>query len=919
MKINKLFVILLSAVAAVFIALIVCASTLLPFYQITIDKFFLGQGADSDNYDDSNAKIVAQELAEDGIVLLKNETKEGGGNEKTLPLIGTESDPVKISLFGVGGGNMELGGLGSAGGDASNAAQFDAALQRENISVCPELFEFYESKGETGNTGTFDDIGKDINSKEVSIESMSDDVKEAAKAYSDTAVYVISRVGAEGSKFTTENLSLSEFEEKTLDYIVENYETVILVMNTANAMEFGFIEGRGTSRKTNESFAKYEGKIDAALWVGLPGYMGREAVSRVLSGSVNPSGRLPDTYAYDVNSSPSVTAKSNAEGLYYGYKWYETAAYEGAIDYDDYDGSAGQLPYHGTGTSVSETRAQGVLYPFGYGISYTTFSKEIVSEGTDMGGTFTEANADEDITIKVRVTNTGDVAGKEVVQAYLTPQYNEGGIEKAYINLIDFAKTDVLEPDESEVVEIKFALSDMKSFDDKNANKDGHAGYELESGDYYIRILDNSHEWTSVELDDAKSLKYTVAETIYYDTDDKTGVVVEPLFEDYYDNGVTYLSRKDGFANASAVTSTDSSKTKKYVRDDYTDETNDYTAGVDYDVELDEAIMFDEMVGVSFADKKWDTFISQLTKVEMAELITQACFETRAIERLGVPKTLLFDGPAAIKDTYSGDCAMLYPSEVLLAATFSKESLSKFGESAGDDAVQWGVTGWYAPGLDLHLNPFVTRNFEFFSEDAVLSGKLAAAQIEAAQAKGVVIFAKHLLNGIGSAVNEQVLREYYIKPFEFAIKDGGAKGVMTTNNIAGVWIGECPEILTTMLRGEWGMQGVVTSDAVGTPDAMRVREGIRAGNDMFLGTDASRRITLISDEDNIGAMQECCKRILYTLSTSSIALSAEIVDVGWSPSMLILGIVDGVSAIIVLLCGFLIARHIIKTKRIAEN
>ncbi len=895
-KLNKFKITLLSALSAVFLALIICASTLFPFFQVTIDKFFVGQGANMDSYDNTKAREVCEDLESEAVVLLKNENG-------TLPLKASKNSPAKVALFGVGSAHMKYAGSGSGGGNATGADTLKYAFEQQNVIVHEGLWNFYDSKGSTGSTGGFEDIGIEIGSSEVSIQKLSDSVKSSAVEYSDTGIYVLSRVGAEEAALSNKILTLTSHEERTLDFIVENFENVIVLINCSNTMELGFLDGVGVSRNTGESFSKYAGKIDAALWVGIPGYTGTNGIARVMTGDVTPSGRLPDTYAYDVDSAPSVSAVGNAEGIYIGYKWYETAAYEGVIDYADYTRD-NAVPY--TDTKI----ATGVQYPFGYGISYTTFKKEIVSSTAKDGAAFENDNGDT-IKMKVKVTNTGSVAGKEVVQLYYTAPYTSGGIEKAHVNLLDFAKTDVIQPGRSQDVELSFKLSDMKSFDYDDANNNGFKGYELEKGEYLVRVLNNAHDWVNVDEDSSLTLNYNLAQTVRYEKDPETGVAVSVRFDDYA-NAREYISREKSFANLSADIKANDADLS-YKPKDFSNEVNNYERYVDYQVEREDIITYDEVIGHDYDDEIWMEFIAQFSKTEMATLIAMGNFQTSEIEAYGVPKTLQFDGPAAIKDTYKSDVGcLLYPSEVTLAAMWSKEKQYEFGASAGDDAKQCGVTGWYAPGINLHCNAYGERNFEYFSEDPVLSGKLAAAQSEGTKSVGLLVVAKHLIDGMKSTVNEQSLRGIYARPFEIAIKEGYVKGLMTSSSLLGTWIGSVSEFLTDIIRGEWGFVGMITSDAAS--GFMNVQYGLRAGNDIWLATDNARYTTLVRDEKNIGAMQQACKNILYTISLSEIMLETNDFVETVSPSMIFMVVFDVIGAIGLCLCVFLIVKEIIRYK-----
>ena len=907
---RKILTAVLAAVAALFLALLICASIMLPYWQITIDKFFLGQGIDLSNYNSEPSKQYAVTIEEEGQVLLKN--------DGVLPLAATADGHAKVSAFGIRAGNMKFTGSGSGGGDVTDAVQLDDALAMSNIDVYQPLFDYYQSLDTTGNEGAFGDIGKDPNSSEVHPSAIDSELLDGAKEYSDTAIYVIGRVGAEEGTLDAADLCLSANEEATLDYVTSNFDKVIVILNVSNTYESGFIEGRGISRNSGQNFSKYAGKIDAALWVGCPGLTGSVAIGRVLSGQVNPSGRLVDTYAYDNLSAPAahnyesvffsdsrtLSYSSYVEGIYSGYKWYETAAYEGAIDYDDYSG-ASTLPF------ADGVLSQGVLYPFGYGLSYTTFDWKLDS-ATESDGV---------ITMRVTVTNTGKIAGRDVVQAYYTPPYT-GGIEKAYVNLIDFAKTDVIEPGKSGEVTLSFPVEDMKAYDYSDANGNGFEGYELESGDYYIRLLCNAHGWTETGTDSALCYTYHVGTTVRYENDSATGNKVENRFGDQA-GGIEYLSRKNSFANL-AVAKPDATRattdfTDEDGRTDYVtrtqaeytvpeDDPSDFVQYEDYEVTFEDPITLDEMMNVEAGDEKWDTFVSQLSKSELATIIAKANFETVAVERLGIPYCLLSDGPSGIKSTYDGESCVCFPSAIVLASTWSKDVAEGYGEAVALDAAAVGVSTWYAPSVNLHRTPFESRAFEYYSECSMLTARMASKVVYGAQESGLNCAVKHLVlygNGTFQWCNEQALREYYLLPFEKCVKDGGALSMMSTSNLFGVFCGRSSELMTDVLRGEWGFNGFVTTDAAGP--GMLITPSIRAGNDLWLASDTSFYKTLIRDK-NVGVMQEAVKHYLYAVSRSEIAMSAYVSAADWSPAIVIMIVADVVSVAVIAVCVFLIIR-----------
>lgn len=921
-KASKRALALLTSGIAICLAAIIAASVLLPRYQIAVDAHFLGDGIDVSNYDPTSAALTAQEVQSEGIVLVKN---KGG-----LPLA-----PQPVTLWGIGSAHTAYTGYGSGGGDATDAIRLRAALEGEGFTVYEDLYAFYDSRGTTGNTGTFSSVGADTTSNEIDPDAISQAVKEGARQFSDVAIYVLSRVGAENGVMTQKDLALSEYEEKTLDYVTENFDHVIVLLNTANQFEFGFLDGTGVSRNSGESFSKYVGKIDGALWVGAPGEVGTYAIAKALTGEINPSGHFADTYAYSLESSPAAqnyfkrtfTDLTNVpfcnyiENIYVGYKWYETAAYEGAIDYSDAIGTPSLY--------TDGTIPMGVQYPFGYGLSYTTFDWELVDRGaTATSKAFTAEDARGSITVRVKVTNTGSTAGKDVVQCYFTPPYENGGIEKAYVNLVGFAKTPLIQPGKSATVDITFSLYDMASYDDKDRNGNGFAGYELEAGEYQIRLLENAHGWADPASADM-TRTYTVAEDILYPISLATGAEVTNQFPDL-DGGIEFLSRADHFTNAEVVRIIDRAST------DYTDHTGDttfvrrtnmlsdgapegevnkYEKYVDYEVDLgEEIIRLPDMVDVPYEDAKWDTFVSQLSKSEMAELIAYGGYSTIGIERLGIPATVMLDGPSAVKSTYaSGAGTLLQPSEVVLASTWNQELAYRQGVTFGSDAASTNVTGWYAPSVNIHRAPYNGRNYEYYSEDAALSGLMAVQVTSGAQACGINVTLKHLLLYCDASTpgwkwcTEQAVREIYLRPFQMGIERADARQLMTSNSFNGIWIGCSGELLNNVIRGEFGFKGLIVSDAA-TP-LFWVKKGIRAGNDLWLSFENSRRVTLVK-EKNVGAMQTACKNILYAVSRSPVAMGTKIEKPDWSPALVGMIVLDAFFGVLLILLSVLTIREI---------
>ena len=767
---------------------------------------------------------VAVEIEQEGIVLLKN-------NDNALPLAGK-----KVNVFGAASVVPLLGGAGSGAITTHDPVYFYEALAEAGIEYNTELEALYEK-----NCGT-NEIPKTNNTilnnllqlllaksslNEMSPDKLTDSVMQNAKAFSDSAIIVIGRTSAENSDLTPETLRLSDNERAMIEKVATTFSEVTVLFNIGNVMEMGFVD-------------EYE-SIKAAAIIWITGEFGMRAVGQMLTGEVNPSGRLADTVAYSIYDHPSTenfgTYKYDGgeyfveyqEGIYVGYRYFETFAKDK------------------------------VQYPFGYGLSYTTFEKEIVSYSTDNGK----------ISVDVKVANTGDVSGKDVVQIYYSAPYY-GTIEKSAICLGGYEKTKLLAPAESETVTVEFDINDMASYDrfDKQA-------WVLEKGDYQIILGENVRE----HID---SFTYSIDEDVVIKNDDATGAEIKNLFDDVY-SGFTVLSRKNAsetYPVARSLSKTDEIKNA----DKYPEATKEGTApklGVTYesgvitlqDVYEDEALM--------------DKFLDQLTLDEMVHLVTHSGYQTYGIERLGVPKTWDNDGPSCIKGTHGitySDCGTSYPCETAIACTWNKDLANKMGDSVGIEARSIGTDIWYAPGANIHRSPMGGRNFEYFSEDPVLSGTMAAEIINGAWGQGLVTTIKHFVMndqeshraGIFTWADEQAMREIYLKAFEIPIKESACYGVMSAYNRIGTdWCGASSELLNDLLRTEWGFDGFVVSDYsnnfVGNGYMSPVLAVYNGNDTMLTGVwflnmpshVAAVKMQYYADPVGFGtAMREACKNIL---------------------------------------------------------
>ncbi len=824
------------------------------------------------------ATKLVEEIVEEGVVLLKDE-------DKILPTT------KKLNVFGWGSTNPCYGGTGSGAlNDAYPTVDLIQGLNDAGIETNTELTQFYtDYKADHPEVGMWN---QDWTLPEPNVKNYSDDLLNSAKDFSDTAMVVISRVGGEGADLPTDMkavvdgtyfdsrmmtyddslnegndwdegdhfLQMTNREEEMLDLVCQNFDNVIVVYNGANPFELGFID-------------EHE-QIKGALWCAGTGQSGFEGFGRVVAGSVNPSGRLVDTFAYELDQAPTwnnagffaytnmdefkveatqfspetvPTFVNYVEGIYVGYKFYETAAAEGFIDYD---------------TTVQ--------YPFGYGLSYTSFTQKIVESSTE-GDT---------VTLKVEVTNTGDTAGKDVVEVYYNPPYTNGGIEKSAANLIAYDKTSLLEAGASETLELTFAKEDMASFD-----ADGAGAYVLEAGDYVVSINSDSHNVID-------SVTVTVGETINYSGDNKREsdqTAAETVF-DYAAGDVEYLSRADGFANYEAATAAPASfELSAEAKADFYNVSNyDAEAGAkDEDPDAvaptlgkDAGIKLADMRGVDFDDEKWDTFMDQLTIEEMNSLTSLGGYQTAAIDSVGKYRTNDCDGPASINNNFTGQGSVGFPAAVVIAATWNDDLANAFGDSIGTMADQMDTAGWYGPAMNIHRTAFAGRNFEYYSEDGVLSGNIAAAAIQGAQAHGVYAYMKHFaLNDqetnrtsmLCTWSNEQAIREIYLKPFEKAVKIGEAHAVMSAfNYIGNRWAGGSNALLTQILRNEWGFVGLVETDYFGVYGYMNADQAIRNGGDLML-VNYPTAANDMKYTESAGAQQElrrAAKNILYTVANS---------------------------------------------------
>ena len=863
---GKKFLIRGEAAIAMVLAVVVCVNMICFGPMATLIGLATGNGTLSDETNEEAAE-VAEEIMEDGIVLLKNES--------LLPL----NETKKLNIFGWESINPAYGGAGSGGiNDLYDIVSLNQGIENTGFSINQELVDFYNNYGADNPEMSIQKQSWTL--PEPPVDTYSDELIKSAKEYSDVAVVVLSRKAGEGHndipmdvrKAAYDNnsdeyddfpegehyLQLSQTERDMVDMVCSNFDNVIVVYNGANQFELGFAD-------------EYP-QIKSVVWCPGTGNVGFNALGKVFSGEVNPSGKTPDTFIYDMTTAPwwnnaekteytnladlavegmnAGTAQVYApaftnyvEGIYVGYKYYETAAQEGAIDYD-----------------------KTVQYPFGYGLSYTEFEQKM--------GELEEK--DGQISVDVEVTNTGDVAGKDVVEVYYEPPYTNGGIEKSSANLIEFAKTDLLQPGESQTVTVTFSIEDMASYDENHAK-----AYVLEKGDYAISINSDSHT-----VLDQKT--YTADKDVVYKGENKRAsddTAATNVFEDAKGD-VTYLSRADHFANYEEATAAPASAElgEPYVSEYHLNSNFDKTTYLnDEDVMpttgADNGLTLADMRDADYDDPRWEKLLDQLTVDEMANMIAMAGYQTAAMDSVGKVATLDFDGPAAINNNFTGVGSIGFPIEVVVASTWNKELAQAWGECMGKISQEMGAEGWYAPGMNTHRTAFGARNYEYFSEDGVLAGNMGAKAVEGARKYGVYSYIKHFALYEGNAKmvsvwsNEQAIREIYLKPFEISVKQGGANAVMVSWSFLGdKWTGESSNLMNTVLRDEWGFRGMALTDFFRNNGHgfMNADAALANGVDAMLSTFNGEENNVANPEHptSVLQMRNACKNVMYTVVSS---------------------------------------------------
>lgn len=866
----------------------------------------------------SKANELAKEVQSEAITMLKND-------DSNLPL-----SNKKVNVFGWGSTNPVYGGTGSGSmSDQYETVSMLDGMKQSGLKTNTELSKLYtDYRKDRPEVGMF---AQDWTLPEVPAKQYSDKLVSDAKDFSDEAVVVLTRVGGEGADLPTDMkakgityknnskdyddfqkgesfLQLSKTERDMIDLVTSNFKKVTLVYNGANTFQFDFLNDYP--------------QIQSVVWCPPAGQTGFSALGEVLAGETNPSGKTSDTFLKNLTKSVSynnfgkfeytnmadkaakykgftgddVTAipgfVNYSEGIYVGYKFYETASDEGLINYDDT-----------------------VAFPFGYGLSYTSFDQKLDSVKYKGGK----------VTVTATVTNTGDKAGKDVVEVYYNPPYTDGGIEKASKNLAGFEKTKELQPGESQKVTVKFDDDDMASYDYK-----GVKAYVLEKGDYDISIQSDSHH-----VIDHKAI--TVKDTVTYDSDSNTHNGDKTVATNQFDDvagDVTYLSRADHFANYKEATAaptnfkmSDKAKETFYNNSNYDPKKFDKDSDKMPTTGAKNGLKLSDMYGKDYDDADWDKLLDQLTFDDMDNLIANGGYGTQAVKSVGKIQLTDADGPASLNNNFTGVGSIGFPASTAFACTWNKDLAKQFGEMIGDMAHDMHVAGWYAPAMNIHRNAFSGRTFEYFSEDSLLSGVMASSEISGAKSKGVYSFMKHFaLNDqetkrtemLCTWTNEQAMREIYLKPFEMSVKEGGAQAVMSSfNYIGNTYAGADSALLQTVLRGEWGFKGFVLTDYFGGYGYQNADQEVRAGNDSMLATTKITNHITDKSATSVKAMRQAAHNILYTAANSWQYANGEpkVATPIWKTAMYVAW---GVVAVLVIGLEFLtIKRYLSRKKAVA--
>ena len=856
-------------------------------------------------------KAVSEEAEAEGMVLLKNKNA-------ALPL--SKGDSVSTVLQSAY--SFSYGSSGSGAIDATKYTNLKTALEGAGLEVNTTLWDFYAANP-SRQAVTYSRKGDPVYKvNALAWADYSEEARSSIHTTGGTAIVVVSRLGGEGADLSTKKsdgydgsyLSLTAEEIEILAELTSmkkagELDGIVVLINTALVFETAFLQDDWTVEVDGTAHTV---DVDACLWVGNVGMGGVTAVAKALVGDVNPSGKLPDTYVKDNFSSPAMAAwvlqntagtyatkyqnsellSSDAqtrygvytEGIYVGYRYYETRYEDIVLDRP----GAGDYDYQSV-----------VSRPFGYGLSYTAFEYSDYSVAETADGSYA---------VSVKVTNTGDVSGKEVVQIYLQKPYTEydkaHGVEKASVELCGFDKTRMLAPGESQTLTITVDREQFKTYD---AN--GYKTYILEAGEYYLATGTSSHDALNnilalkgktvadgMDQDGNAALASLVGQDITLDTttyavSSETGEEITNRldfadvnkYEGRGDNAVTYVSRSDWEGTfpkeAIALTVTaqmaEDLKTMKAIIEDPEAELPAYGAS--------NGLSLIMLRGESYDAETWDDLLDQMTWEEQRDLVMLAGYGSKGVTSVALPEIKAQDGPTGVVDSAED---VSFPSESIWAASFNLELIEKVGGALGEDALNVGVTGMYVPGVNIHRTPFGGRAHEYFSEDPYLSGVAVAAEIKGVQSKGVIPYVKHYVFndqedsriGIGIWLNEQSAREIYLRPFEYAVAPsrGNAHGVMSSFNRAGcIWTSASSELMEDILRGEFGFDGVVLTDMALGQNAYMSYDSFVQGTDLFLDpTGAQSQFDSYASSTTFrSAIREAVHRYLYVIANYSAAMN----------------------------------------------
>lgn len=899
----------LSAVVAI---IMIPMTVILTTFDNTVAAFVGGTFWELKNADENAVYFESdfssvEEMNEYGLKLCETVEAEGAvlllNENGALPL----AEGASVSCFSNSSTNLVYGGTGSGNIDASTADNLKTALEKSGFKVNETLWNFYaegEGSAYARPKGGMVSLAS-ASVTEVPWNVYTDEVKDSVATYGDAAIAVISRVGGEGADLSyqgTNYLALDENEKEMMSNVAAmkadgTVDKVIVLINSANPLQVDFLKDNA-----------YD--IDACLWIGDVGISGINAVTEILAGNVNPSGSLVDTYCYDNYSAPAMAnftpttykgyeegiIPENAstymiyqEGIYVGYKYYETR-------YEDYvmgTGNAGDYAYH-----------EDVAFPFGYGKSYTDFAY------SDMAVNY-NASTDQ-FEVSVKVTNTGDTySGKETVQVYSQSPYTaydvKNGVEKPSAALCGFAKTEILAPGEAQTITVFVDKRDLASYDAYGAGT-----YILDDGDYYLTVATDAHNAVNnalaakgytventqgrMDADGNAELAYKWnnpsfdAET-YAVSANGTKIVNQLSDSDINlyegnDETVTYLTRNDWTATF-PETIAELALTEEMIGDlqDIQYDPADYETVEMPVMGAKNGLKLYDMIGLDYDDASWDDLLDQLTFDEMVSLIGDAFHWTMPVKSIEAPGTRDENGPQGLTASLlASDATQLdataFTSEDVMAATFNVSLMSEIGKVIGNNCLEADIACLYGPGNNIHRTPYGGRNFEYYSEDGFLSGKMSAYEVAAIQDKGVHVVMKHFaLNdseqdriGLGVWLSEQAAREIYLKAFQAPVEEGNGNGVMIAYTRWGcIWSGANKGLVTGILREEWGQDGMNITDNVLTTYVNGV-DGILAGVSIY---DAMMPYVtnLLPEYKNdpviVAAMRESCHRNLYAIANSA--------------------------------------------------